>query len=500
MYTNTLWHGVAKLLSAPASAVEQRTLQLARLLILLGLGAVFTYSFIAFDYSFWRPDTWHYMGSSHNEFEYNYRWLAPFFFYQLRPIPNYVAWGLAMALFWYCGYVVTRRHLRGSAADSRLVAGALGLLFILNAGIQDQFTWPTHALAGIIVFATLVGLARWIPRIPLVLAGTPLVFGVHQGFAFLTLLLLMPTHAEMAQLRRFRAAVKMIEALVWWMLAFLISWGLTKLILTVHFGQMPPLSPWRHPHPVTSMAGFMANLQFSIGVMREQFIQFYSVTGFTAGCGLILIAAIYITCRNRKSAPQLNVAILGLALYLSSYLITIPVGTDIPFRLTLLYGPASLIIALAFIGAARRPVLVLAATAALSAYPAMLALENMRWYAGYTTEVKEAVLEISADAPKHLSGVLIDGESFTIPDTGPGDHPDYLHGYPFVFFGARTPFAYTPVFYETGKGITFICGGTGSPWGCDNLKRPIAWSRCSTKLPAICSGGYSVNGFWIVRL
>lgn len=457
---------------------------------------------LAAEYGYWRPDTWQYLDTPRNEFEYNYRWLVPIFYYGLKWMPSYAAWLLAGLLYGYFGYGWARRHMRGAPWDSRLLALLAVGLILINPGLQDQLTWPSHTLAAISILAVMTALADRVPKVPLVLAGTLVLFGVHQSFAFLTLLFLVPGYAEQSTLSPRESLWRVIEVLCWWGCAFLLAWAVTQVILYLYFGHIPEIYDWRQPRPAHSLAELWVNLLRNAAVMVLRLRQFY--TGWAAIAGGALVAAALVAGVWRKTegtACHAHLMLYGLCLYAAPYVVTAPVGTAVPFRLTLIFGPAAVLLMFSAMACVRRPVMVLLVVLASSAYPAVLTLGNMHWFGGFTAEITRSVMEIREREPRVTRGVLVDVKAFQLPDPGPEQDRDFRWGVPQVFDPIHSPYAFTSAFYASGFSKVSLCDGNQNQDApCDRLVPAPAYTRCSTLLSQICSGGYSADGFWRVRL
>ena len=102
------------------------------LLTLLPLAGVLACAYFAAHYAFWRPDTWAYLGSPHNDFEYNQLWLLPPFFHLLRRVPQFTAWLVAVFLFGWPGYRIARAYLAGSPYQSRALSIGLAWMAAIS--------------------------------------------------------------------------------------------------------------------------------------------------------------------------------------------------------------------------------------------------------------------------------------------------------------------------------------------------------------------------------
>lgn len=89
-------------------------------------------AYFAAHYGYWRPDTRAYLGSPHNDFEYNQLWLLPPFFHLLRRVPQFTAWLVAVFLFGWPGYRIARAYLAGSPYQSRALSIGLAWMAAIS--------------------------------------------------------------------------------------------------------------------------------------------------------------------------------------------------------------------------------------------------------------------------------------------------------------------------------------------------------------------------------
>lgn len=472
------------------------------LLALLAAGFLLEYAIVAAGYGFWRPDSWEYLPEPWGEFVHNQRWLVPPLYYLLHHVPSYAAWLLGMALFTYFGYAIVRRYLRQSPWDDPLLSWTIGCLFVLTPGLQDQFTWPSHSFAAIGCLAALAWLATRLPALPLLVIGTPILVGIHQAFAFLTVLLVLPGYAELQQLSHRQILSKLARGMGCWLGSFAIGWLLPQLMLIPILGKVPELPTWRHPHPAHSLGALYLNIMTNLRVMLRQLDQFYTSVGLIAGAVLLLTALSYaLTAAPKSNRRQLYVALFAVVLYCSSYVMTAPVGTILPFRLTMMFGPALSMLVLALVASTRRPAVVLIAAYGLVAYPAVLTLQNMRWFSGVTNEMRSSVLEIRGDAAPNARDVLIDVSNYSPPTPRDDLHGNYLGGFPRVFEMVQSSYDFTPAFYVNGFRDVYLCGGE---WrkraACSEIAPHTNFEHCATDMTGICSGGTTADGYWLVQL
>ncbi|HET7176860.1 MAG TPA: hypothetical protein VFK21_12765 [Gammaproteobacteria bacterium] len=474
------------------------------LLTLLPLAGVLACAYFAAHYAFWRPDTWAYLGSPHNEFEYNQRWLLPAFFYALRRIPQFAAWLVAVFLFGWLGYRVTRTYLAGSPFESRALSIGLASLCVIMPGFHSQLGWASHAMSATLLLAVMEALSRRLPRIPLVLVGTPIVYGLHQSFAPMTLLFLIPSYDRLCQQSLADNMRDTIKNLVVWAIAFALGWGLAETILRIAFGQIPVLSPYRHPHFAASLGGLLDNLVRNFALLGEDLGTLYYVTGIILMLLLVLTMLIW---RARKSTqggrPWIPMLAYSGALFLSIYVFTAPDGVDIPIRATLVFGPATLLLGLALLGLIQRPVPTLLAVYAFCFYPCMISIVNNQWSAEYSSDVRSAIVEISPADPGRFKGVIVlEGAAFDKDDGygWPKDYAGSFEVFPQVFWPGRV---LHPAFHEAGYRKTVECGtgAKGETGVCAQLDTLTPrFTHCATINPEICSAGATPDGYWLVRL
>lgn len=477
---------------------------LLRLLTLLPLAGMLACAYFAAHYAFWRPDTWAYEGSPHNEFEYNQRWLLPAFFYALRRIPQFTAWLVAVFLFGWLGYRVTRTYLAGSPFESRAFSIGLAWLCVIMPGFHSQLGWASHAMSATLLLAVMETLSRRLPRIPLVLIGTPIVYGLHQSFAPLTLLFLIPSYTVLSRQSLTAGMRDTIKNLVIWATAFALGWGLAEIILRIAFGQIPVISPFRHPHFADSFGALLGNLMHNFALLGEDLGTVYSVTGIILMLLLVLTILIW---RARKSTeggrPWIPMLIYSGALYLSIYVFTAPIGVDLQIRVTLVFGPATLLLGLALLGLIQRPVPTLLAVYVFCFYPCMISIVNNRWFTEYGSDVKSAIVEISPANPGKFKGVIMLGGPAFDKNEGYGWPRDYARSFevfPQVFWPSRV---LRPAFYVSGYRKVVECGAVAKERSgiCAQLDTLAPrFTHCATINPEICSAGATPDGYWLVRL
>lgn len=474
------------------------------LLALIPLVGIVACAYSAWHYGFWQPDSWAYLGSPHNEFEYNQRWMLPFFFHILRHMPPFAAWLMAVIVFGCLGYRVARDYLAGSPFESRALSAGLASLFIIMPGLHEQLCWPTHALSASFVLLVMAVLTRWLPRTWLVIIGTPIVYGTHQAFAPLTLLFLIPSYTRQAQQSPADNLRDLVKALLVWTIAFALAWGVAEAILRIAFGHIPVISPFRQPHMAHSLGELGANLFRNFALLGDQLEKTYSVTGVILALSCVLGVVIW---RMRATAsggrPWISLLVFSGALFASLYIFTAPIGVTLPFRVTLLFGPATLLLGLALLAAIRCPALVLLSLYAFCFYPTMVSVVNDHWYARYTSGVKDAIAEIGPVDPSKVNGVIIlEGASFEKHTAWPEDYSDLFSTFPEIFDFAQMPQHPAPAFYLNGYRKLSWCGAETKlrPDACSRFDAAPPFVRCARLNPEICSAGMTNDGYWLMRL
>lgn len=474
------------------------------LLALLPLAAVLACGYFAAHYGYYRWDSWAYLGTSHNEFEYNQRWLVPLFFPILRHMPSFMAWLLTVALFGWFGYRFTCDYLAGSPLDDRVFSIGLAAAFIIMPGFYSQLGWPTHALSAVFLLVVMQWLAGRVSRIWLVIIGTPIMYGTHQAFAFLTLLFLIPSYATQSQQSLADNLRDLAKALMIWTVAFALGWGIAEAILRVVFGQVPDLPEFRRPHVADSLASLYDNLLNNFTLLGDRLDMVYSATGVILMLALVGVLLIW-RMRTVPSGgrPWIPMLIFSGVLFVSVYLFTAPIGVLLPFRLTLLFGPATLLLGLALLAAIRRPVPALVIVYAFCFYPCMLSVVNNHWYARYTSDLKAAIVEIGPAEGTRVKAVLVTGgEGFTNYKAWPEDFSGMMDVFPRVFEVLYGPGNTIPAFYELRYGKVLWCGEEkieSRPPACTRLDKAPPYSRCAKLNPEICSAGVTEDGYWLMR-
>ena len=493
---------ISRFQSAQAGASAGDTLLLGSLTLVPLLG-VLVCAYFAAHYAYWRPDTWAYLGSPHNEFEYNQRWLLPPFFYLLRRVPPFTAWLVAVFLFGWLGYRITRAYLAGSPYESRAFSIGLAWLPVITPGFHNQLGWSSHAMSAAFLLVVMEALSRRLPRIPVVLIGTPIVYGLHQAFAPLTLLFLIPSYNSMCEQSLADNMRDAIKNLVVWAIAFALGWGLAETILRIVFGQIPVISPFRDPHFANSIGVLLGNMARNFALLSEDLGRVYSVAGVILMLLLVLTLLIWrMRTENSGGRPWIPMLIYSGAVFASLHVFTAPIGVNLPIRVTLLFGPATLLLGLALLGLMQRPVPALLAIYAFCFYPCMLSIVNNQWLADYTSDVKSAIVEISPADPGKLKGaIVLRGPAFNSGTDWPKDYAGLFDVFPQVFLASKgIP---RPAFYVSGYRKVFECSATakGQPGVCAQLDTLTPrFTRCATINPEICSAGATPDGYWLVRL
>ncbi len=289
-----------------------------------------------------------------------------------------------------------------------------------------------------------------------------------------------------------------------WACAFALSWATAEVILRCVFGQIPEISGFRHPHTAHSLGELWDQLLFNFTLLGDRLESVYSAVGIILMLSCVLAVLIW-RMRTTLSGgrPWISLLVFSGALFASLYIFTAPIGVAVPFRVTLIFGPATLLLGLALLTAIQRPALVLAILSAFCFYPYMLSMTNDHWYARYTSGLKEAIAEIGPTDTSKVNGVIIlEGTAFETRTAWPEDYSDLFSTFPEVFDFAQAPQHPTPAFYLTGYRKITWCGAETKvrPDACSRFDTAPPFVRCARLNPEICSAGMTNDGYWLMRL
>ena len=471
------------------------------------IAVVASYGLLANDYAFWRHDAWGYSANEVLEFKESGRWLAPFIHLIFKFIPHYLAWCLSVLFFWYFGYVIVARNLPIDDIQDRLFAATIASFIVITPGFLSQLNWPIHSLSSICILVLMQFFMRTKSRVKVVIIGTVLLMGTHQGFALLTLLLLTPTPSEITGKSRKDVFKKMLLAISIWILSILLGVICLKALQLIFFGEIPSLPPWRHANPATSISHLFDNTTKNIHIFIDHFTITYTKYGW--GLYFIAFAAVFSIWRNKRienKSECVNHSLVFLAmaalLYLSVYLVTSPIGVILMYRTSFVFGPATLCVAIALFLASKSRSLV-SVTILIFLVPSIsLAHANLKWYANVSSDLNRAIVEIEEKNPEELNGVIIDA---TEPITGfrywVSSYTALLSGRPLIFEPLTEDYRLRPALIELGYRNVAICRNTeSSPTDlCTKMKTSRNLGSCSAINSDICSLGVTNNGYWLIK-
>ncbi|MFC3282759.1 hypothetical protein [Litchfieldella rifensis] len=465
------------------------------------------------EYGFWRHDAWGYTKSEFLEFSENARWLAPIFHSVTKDMPHYLAWLLCMAMAWGYGYVFLNRFLAGSQLESKTFLYAVPFVVIFQPGLMEQLGWPIHTLAAIFLLFLFSLLSR--NKASWLLSGiaTILVFGILQTFAFLAVLLAVPSYKTLLHMKKVKVVMTFFGILIFWGFSILVSWLISKLAQYVYFGSLPGLPEWRSAHPVKSPLDLYNNVMTNLADFVEHVTFIYSpwLLLTVVAIFVLLGVALFVKRKLQELVIASLLLVLGTCFLLSVYVFTAPMGTIIADRTTFTFGVALFLVAIAFYVAMSSLDLdkkwifpaSIAFVLLVSIKPMYLSYINVRWYTAFTSDFVNALLEVEEGSSRNLKGVVVEISEYAEKIEWDRWPIDYSHVRPdrYKFMESlNSPGRLGRAFYELGYDEVHFCGGKepGDPGKC-KLVEGVSFERCARSNPRICSGGISDNGYWLLR-
>ena len=246
------------------------------------------------------------------------RWLVCLLFPLLRLVPAHLSILLHLACLWLFGYCCCRNF-----TEDRAYSALFGLALLQIHPYFSIFGWPTTTLPTVLCLA---GLALARDKLPLpwfFVAGGVLFHGGFNNFYDLLPLLFLD------QIRD-RDWKYLLKLFVWWCVGYTIGCAAAEASVYIFTGHPVEISPWRDPQPVKSLSDALRNACKMGGYLRDHAAILFSrrLTQFAAGAGLGI--SLFAGWRRRPELARLYLTLL--AVVLSVYAQTLPVGIKISFR------------------------------------------------------------------------------------------------------------------------------------------------------------------------
>jgi hypothetical protein len=266
----------------------------------------------------------------------------------------------------------------------------------------DQSLWPAGTFPSVLLLFAASFLHT---RLPLALfygVFGVLFLGVIPQAYFLLPLLHVPWVLASPE-GRLRATLRL---LLLWMFGFVVGYLISLIVVFVASGELGlQIDAWREPHRVTDVRSLLENLGSRGSLLAEHL----GVLGELTLGGLTVLAAAALSIVGRSRSEVLVRLVVGAAVALAVYAVTIPVGVRIDFRtVTSLFFA---ILAFCFLGSASRihrsfyPVAVLLVLVPFWATN----FHNVLWYRGVTDTYRDELIRVSPKPPSSYTGLIIVG-------------------------------------------------------------------------------------------
>lgn len=338
---------------------------------LLAISGLLSYAVIVEKNGFWRHDSWIYKSSVFSQFKYDGRWLEPFIHPYLQHWPPFLAWLIAVACLWFFGYRLAKRLLPITEPGRVWLATATGSVLIFIPGLLGNLEWPINVMATAFVLALTAHYIDIRRGFLIASAGTLAIGGLLQAFLPFTLLFFLPEFQTLNELSNRNFHLLMLRRLCFWIVVVLSSLLFIKALQFTWFGHIPAYPKWRYPHPIHNLSTLISNLATNSHIALQQIKQSFSWLGIIT----IALAIVIITVQairhhsNRNSIIALYYLLCSAGIVAFLYVATAPSGILLPFRISLAFGPALLLLFVALYTSTRSIRLVVFLTIVTMIFP-----------------------------------------------------------------------------------------------------------------------------------
>jgi len=328
------------------------------------------------------------------------RWLNYLFFPYLKMIPGQIAVYLNVLLFFSFCYIAFNKWTKNI-----VYSFLLALLFIQFYPLYSQVLWPATLLPSL---AILVVAALLAPRLPL------FVFYSLFGLLFLGTLsifyyLLPLLHINLLDTPSLKNNIRivLIKIIPAWALGFIFGYLVASTIIYFLTGQYGiEIDAWRSPHYIHNIHDLISNSHRSLLSLtthtREILSGYWRPVAFVAAL-LVGLAGSY----RHQSVPLI---LLSVAIVVSHYVITLPVGIDIHERTVIANWVGIFCCALLIPSIERwQQILVLPIITLLTVSFYLHNHRSLQWYTTVTNTYYDELLAASPLPPHQYSGVIMLG-------------------------------------------------------------------------------------------
>jgi hypothetical protein len=480
-----------------------KKMTISQLLYILPIVVVSSYALLVNDYGFWRHDSWGYTYSEVGEFKENGRWLAPIFHNFMHDVPYYISWCLSILLLWFVGYTVASELLPTKDSSDKIFVLAISSSIVLTPSLFSQLNWPIHSFSAIFALAALTFMRNRFPRIPLVVIGTIVLFGIHQTFAFLTLLLLIRKPDSISHQSLKKSILNTLVMISLWASTIFFAYLISKAIQLFYFGYFPDLPKWRNPNAPHSLNDLIENITANLSTFINNISTIYSTFTVISIVLILFFTGARLAIRQEKERLKnfVTLLIFGIALYLSIYIFTAPIGVDIPFRSALVFGPGLLCftIALFYALGSRFCTIVFLTLFLFNSHN--LTYANIKWFSIITSDIVTAISEIEEVDSRFAKKVIIDITRLPQNKLWALDYSNISPNESIVFEGFQQQYRIVRAFNVLGYKKVHWCreGDLIKNSLCAKIENQAIKSKCSKINTGVCSMGITKDNYWILQ-
>lgn len=290
-----------------------------------------------------------------------------------------------------------------------------------------------------------------------------------------------------------------------WFGSIVLAYLISKLIQFIYFGRLVPIASWRHPKYIHNSHNLINNITSSYLSFLELFesYSYYCLIVLITIIYLFFIIYVYSTRSKTVARASTFIFICALLVTISSYLITLPIGTRVPFRAAHFgFGIMLLYVAIDILGYSARKhqkkiqFFIVIIFSVIVAKSSLLSYYNSLWAMQVTNDVKNAINETRTQDIKTIDKIVI---SIKSKDYWKLSYDDLMNGYPLFLSGFislnnhRIKRAFDELGYK--NKIEWCDNNLTNSEDCQKINNMI-FPKCSTINTDVC--GLTVKSIWYI--
>ena len=445
---------------------------------------------------FWRHDCWMYTGSELSEFKHNGRWLVPILHYFGRFISPYFALFTSLFLLYYFLYVFIKRFL---GTNYKFSTKFLPFIPLISPALFSQLFWPIHTLSAIVILALAAYFTREKSSFIVMFLVTILTFATLQTFAFLSLLLAIPSYQSLVSKNNIGLIKKSTKIILLWGGSIVIAYVVSKIIQYIYFGEFPALPDWRKPNPVSYIGELLSNLIVNYNRFSSHLKSYFNAYTFIPILVTLLVSIILNFYQKNFDKLKITLFLIMISILLSSavYLITAPLGTVISFRSTINLGIGLILIYLILLILLKRyrhiQTLLSLMFIVVIIKPFMVTYYNTKYYNEITNDIYNTFFELQYQNIRQFKGIVIGSTAHEKNKIW--DLSYHLNGQAIVIEGLNSPRRINRAFTELGyTGKIIWCFKDSKNKECQNIEE-MDYNKCAYSNSNVCTATDS-NQIW----